>query len=64
MMRVNVGSSYNRSSISDNRAESWVCALADEQPFPGPSSASSAISQDAARNSVMRLNLPRKGRRS
>jgi hypothetical protein len=34
MIRVNVGSQSDRSSISDNRAESRLCALAHEQPFP------------------------------
>ncbi len=34
MIRVNVGSPSDRSSISDNRAESRTCALAHERPFP------------------------------
>jgi hypothetical protein len=34
VIRVNIGGPSDRSSIFDNRAESRLCALAHEQPFP------------------------------
>jgi hypothetical protein len=62
MIRVDVGGPDDGSFISDNRAESSMCAPAYEQPFRGHPSASSKISQDATGNSVVRLDLPRKRR--
>jgi hypothetical protein len=34
VIRVNIGGPSDRSSVSDNRAESRMCALAHNPPFP------------------------------